>query len=74
MWIDGQNRVRRHATSTDVPVPENAPAPGMPEGGNLRTSVVAEYYDFGTPVDVQAPPSGQIMDGSKMFSQQPVTQ
>lgn len=72
VWIDEQNRVRRYEMRTDVPIPENAPAPGMPEGGKLRTSVVAEYYDFGTPVNVKAPPQDQTMDGSKMFSQQPV--
>lgn len=41
----------------------------------MRTQMVAEYYDFGTPVDVQAPPPDQTMDGSTLFSgQQPVVQ
>ena len=30
--------------------------------------MVAEYYDFGTPVDVQAPPQDQTMDGSKLLA------
>ena len=47
----------------------------MPKNGEVQTSIVAEYYDFGTPVDVQAPPEDQTMDGSKMFpQQQPVAQ
>lgn len=73
VWLDDQNRVRRFATDLDVPTPENAS--GMPEDGKLQTSIVAEYYDFGTPVDVQAPPEDQTMDGSKMFpARQPVAQ
>ncbi|QIN81316.1 hypothetical protein GBA63_00770 [Rubrobacter tropicus] len=72
VWLDDQNRVRRYAMDVAVPVPENASAPGMPEGGKMRTSMVAEYYDFGTPVEVQAPPQEQTTDGSKMFSRQPV--
>ena len=71
MWIDEKNRVRRYETSTDVPVPENAS--GVPEGGKLRTSVVAEYYDFGSPVNVKTP-QDQTTDGSKPSSQRPVAQ
>ena len=71
MWLDDQNRVRRYAMNATVPVPEDAPE--MPEGGKMQTSIVAEYYDFGTPVDVQAPPPDQTMDGSKLLpAQQPV--
>jgi hypothetical protein len=71
VWLDDKNRVRRCAM--DVPVPENAPE--MPEGGEMQTSIVAEYYDFGTPVDVRAPLPGQTTDGSKLLSgQQPAAQ
>ena len=75
VWIDDQNRVRRYAMDMEVPITDNASASGMPENGEVRTSIVAEYYDFGTPVDVQAPPEDQTTDGSKMFpQQQPVAQ
>ncbi|CAA9463373.1 MAG: hypothetical protein AVDCRST_MAG25-1169 [uncultured Rubrobacteraceae bacterium] len=71
VWLDDQNRVRRYAMNATVPVPEDAPE--MSEGGKMQTSIVAEYYDFGTPVDVQAPPPDQTMDGSKLLpAQQPV--
>jgi hypothetical protein len=62
VWIDDKNRVRRYAMDATVPVPEDAPE--MPEGGEMQTSIVAEYYDFGTPVDVQAPPPDQTTEGS----------
>ena len=68
VWLDDKNRVRRYAMDATVPVPEDAPE--MPEGGEMRTSIVAEYYDFGTPVDVQAPPPDQTTEGSKLLSGQ----
>ena len=60
----------------NVPAPENATSPNAsPEDATLRTQMVAEYYDFGTSVDVQAPPPDQTMDGSQLLSgAQPVAQ
>jgi hypothetical protein len=73
VWLDDKNRVRRYAMDVTVPVPDNAPE--MPEGGKMQTSIVAEYYDFGAPVDVQAPPPDQTAEGSKLLSgQRPTTQ
>ena len=74
VWLDDQNRVRRFALDLNVPAPENAASPNAsPEDATLRTQMVAEYYDFGTSVDVQAPPPDQTMDGSGLLSgQQPV--
>ena len=70
LWLDGQNRVRRYAMDMTMPIPENAASPGAPQGGEMRINMVAEYYDFGTPVNVQAPPKNQTMDGSKMLAAQ----
>lgn len=73
VWLDDKNRVRRYAMDVTVPVPEDAPE--MPEGGKMQTSIVAEYYDFGTPVDVQAPPPDQTTEGSRLLSgQRPAAQ
>ena len=76
VWIDEENRVRRYALDVSVPMAENAAPQDAPRGDDrLRTRMVIEYYDFGTPVDVQAPPQDQTMDGSKLLAgQQPVTQ
>ena len=76
VWLDDQNRARRFALDMTVPVPENAASPNAsPEDATMRTRMVAEYYDFGTSVNVQAPPPDQTMDGSKLLSgQQPVAQ
>lgn len=76
VWLDDQNRVRRYALDMTVPAPENTASPSASgEDATMRTRMVAEYYDFGTSVDVQAPPPDQTMDGSKLLSgQQPVAQ
>ena len=73
VWLDDKNRVRRYAMDVTVPVPEDAPE--MPEGGKMQTSIVAEYYDFGTPVDVQAPLPDRTTEGSSLLSgQRPAAQ
>jgi hypothetical protein len=69
VWLDEQNRIRRFAMNLTVPVPENAASPNASrEDATMRTQTVAEYYDFGVPVDVQAPPQDQTMDGSKLLA------
>ena len=74
VWVDEENRVRRYALDVGVPMPENAASRDASQGDDrLRTRMVIEYYDFGTPVDVQAPPRDQTMDGSKLLAgEQPV--
>ena len=76
VWIDEKNRIRRYALDVSVPMSEGATSQDASrEEDELRTQMVIEYYDFGTPVDVQAPPSDQTMDGSELFAgQQPAAQ
>jgi hypothetical protein len=61
VWVDGQARVRRIALS--LPMPQNS---GLPAG--FRISETADYYDFGIPVHVSAPPAGEVL-GPGAFSQ-----
>jgi len=69
VWIDEENRVRRYELEMNVPVPESSASPNASgEDATVRTRMVAEYYGFGTPVEVQAPPPGQTMDGSRLLS------
>ena len=76
VWLDDQNRIRRYALDMTLPVPENAASPAASKkNATMRTQMVAEYYDFGTPVNVRTPPPDQTMDGSKLLSgQQTVAQ
>jgi hypothetical protein len=55
VWVDGQARVRRIAVS--LPEPQSS---GMPAG--FRISETADYYDFGIPVQVSAPPASEVLD------------
>lgn len=76
VWLDDKNRVRRYALEATVPVPEGADSPSVHgKDATMRTRMVAEYYDFGTPVDIQAPPPDETMDGSKLLAgEQPAAQ
>lgn len=76
VWLDDKNRVRRYALEATVPVPEEADSPSAHgKDATMRTRMVAEYYDFGTPVDIQAPPPDETMDGSKRLAgEQPAAQ
>jgi hypothetical protein len=58
VWVDGQARVRRIAISLPMP-----PGSGMPAG--LRVSEAVDYYDFGVPVRVSAPPASEVMSASQ---------
>jgi len=61
VWVDGQARVSRIAVS--LPTPHGS---GMPAG--FRVSEAVDYYDFGVPVRVFAPPASEVMSASE-FSQ-----
>jgi hypothetical protein len=61
VWVDGQARVRRIAVS--LPMPQSS---GLPAG--FRVSEAADYYDFGIPVQVSAPPAREVLS-TGAFSQ-----
>lgn len=68
---DDQNRTRRFALDMTVPAPQSAASPNVSQkNARIRTQMVAEYYDSGTPVNVRTPPQDQTMDGSKLLSGQ----
>jgi hypothetical protein len=61
VWVDAQARVSRIAIS--LPAPS---ASGMPAG--VRVTEAVDYYDFGIPVQVSAPPASEVMSANE-FSQ-----
>ena len=65
IWIDDQNRVRRYVMDMSMSAAQDAS--GASRSGEMRMRIAAEYYDFGTPVNVQAPPQDQTMDARKMM-------
>lgn len=61
VWLDDDDRVRRFRQEIDYSTFE---LPGNPDLGPLEgqtTTVEAEYYDFGTPVDLQLPAAGETV-------------
>jgi len=69
VWVDSQQRIARLRTVLPLPssasaatAPTAAPAPSpSPTPAGTATSI-EEFYDFGVPVNVQAPPAGPGAD------------
>jgi len=67
VWVDSQQRIARLRTVLPLPsgagaatAPTAAPAPSLsPTPAGTATSI-EEFYDFGVPVNVQAPPPDQV--------------
>ena len=67
VWIDDEGRVRRYEMTMPVAPPEGtAPA----EQGDPTMVMTAEYYDFGTPVRVEAPPKDRTIPLDKLMELQ----
>lgn len=61
VWVDGQNLVRRIRVALHVPA-----GSGLPAGARLTEST--DFYDFGVPVRVAAPPASQVASMSDMIT------
>lgn len=59
VWVDGQNLVRRIQVSVHLPADS-----GVPAGARLTESI--DFYDFGVPVRVTAPPASQVASVSQI--------
>jgi hypothetical protein len=53
VWVDSQNQVRQVRLSLHTPA-----GAGIP--GNTRVTMTVDFYDFGVPVLVSAPPASQV--------------
>src|SRR6202050_5162018 len=64
VWVDSQNLGRQVKVSLHAPGGSGPPAPGAPAGSGAPTSAtlvqVTDFYDFGVPVRVSAPPAAEI--------------
>lgn len=58
VWLDGRDRVRRFESTVPIEIPRTKPGERAgSERGHIRISL--EYYDFGIPARVKAPPVGE---------------
>jgi hypothetical protein len=53
VWVDGHNLVRQEKLTLAVPDGTGAP-------GGTRLVITTDFYDFGVPVRVSAPPASQV--------------
>jgi hypothetical protein len=68
VWIDGDGRVRRLTETIDYTkanLPASVPKTALPK----RMTILVEYFDFGTPVSVEAPPASDVGDFSELLGQ-----
>ncbi len=61
VWVDGQNLVRRVQLSLHLPGGQGAPA-------HARFVQTTDFYDFGAPVHVSAPPAAQVASMSQLMT------
>jgi hypothetical protein len=52
IWVDGDGRIVRMVTATSLNV----------GGQSVQSDVQVDYFGFGVPVHVEAPPAGQVAD------------
>jgi hypothetical protein len=53
VWIDDQGRLRREFATLDI----------QNQGQQAQMTITIELFDYGVPVDVQAPPEKQVVEG-----------
>ncbi len=61
VWVDGQNLVRRERLSLAMPSGSGAPA-------GTKLTWTTDFYDFGVPVRVSAPPASQVATEKSQFA------
>jgi hypothetical protein len=60
VWVDAQNLVRRVQISPHPPGGTGSP------GGHARLTQTTDFWDFGVPVRVSAPPASQVASGPQV--------
>jgi hypothetical protein len=53
VWIDDRGRLRREFAALDI----------NQQGQQATMTITLELFDYGVPVDVEAPPDGQVVEG-----------
>lgn len=63
-WVDGQDQLRRIQLSLRIP----GGSASLGISGNPQLTVTIDFFDFGAPVNVSAPPASQVASMSQMIS------
>lgn len=67
IWLDKDDVVRRYKMDMTLNVPETTSGGG---NGEARTTMTAEYFDFGAPLEVTPPPADQTIPYEQIMQQQ----
>jgi hypothetical protein len=67
VWVDNANLVRRATLSMRLP-PAMASGSGSNPGKNTRMTETTDFYDFGIPVRLSAPPAAQVASMGSIIS------
>ncbi|MFB7502028.1 hypothetical protein [Streptomyces broussonetiae] len=62
IWLDDQGRIRREQIDMTVKAPTTAQPVNGASPGQMKVSTMMQFSDFGTKVDVKAPPTAQVTD------------
>ncbi|WP_437065974.1 hypothetical protein [Streptomyces sp. enrichment culture] len=63
VWLDDEGRLRRQQIDMTLKAPASSAEPGSGAAPQqLKMSTVMQFSDFGTEVDAEAPPAGQVAD------------
>jgi hypothetical protein len=71
VWLDKDGLVRRYEMSVPLPIPPNQSSQQGASGGSQgqgQITIVEEFYDFGTPVNVEEPPADQTVDFAELMA------
>jgi hypothetical protein len=68
IYIDGQHLVRRVTMTMHLTAPSSA---GSQAGEHASFAVTEDFYGYGTPVTVTAPPADQVVDGNGLLKGSP---
>jgi hypothetical protein len=61
VWVDSDGLIRRYTLDLDVPSSAEVP-------GGMTMNLALDLYDFGTEVEVEAPPAGQVADFAELMT------
>lgn len=62
VWLDDEGRIRQQQIDMTVKAPASANPDDSASPEELKMNTVMQFSDFGTEVDAEAPPAGQVAD------------
>ncbi|MYR41809.1 hypothetical protein [Streptomyces sp. SID5910] len=74
IWLDDEGRIRRQQIDMALKAPASAQPESSAAPQQVKVSTLMEFSDFGTDVEAEAPPAGQVTDVTDQVAQGGQTQ